>query len=149
MLFATGCRRGELIALTFDDWNMSESTLLIKHNRVYGENGSVIKKPKMEKIRTIYVGTDLNRVIAKEKIKYKEKKLKYGPGFMDSNLMVCQDNGKWYEPDAISVKWKRFLRDNNLPLVGMHSCRHAFATLGIAECVDIASLSRHLGHSQI
>ncbi len=148
LLFATGCRRGEIISITFDDWDSETMTIQIQNNRVRAEKGSVVKKPKMDKVRTIYVGPEMNALIRRQLIQYKENKLYYGPDFQDSRLMVCQPNGACYQPDSISHKWKRFLKANGLPVVGMHICRHAFASLALAEGCDIASISRYLGHAQ-
>lgn len=149
LLFSTGCRRGEIISMAFDDWNPEKMTIQVGKNRVRAENGSVLKKPKMDKIRTIYIGPEMNTLIQKQLVRYKESKLYYGPEFIDSRLMVCQPDGNCYQPDSISHKWRRFLKSNDLPVVGMHACRHAFASLALAEGCDIASVSRYLGHSQI
>lgn len=149
LLFATGCRRGEIISMTFDDWNPEKMTIQVGKNRVRTENGSVLKKPKMDKIRTIYIGPEMNSLIQRELTKYKENKLCYGSEFIDSRLMIRQPDGNCYQPDSISHKWRRFLKSNDLPVVGMHACRHAFASLALAEGCDIASVSRYLGHSQI
>ncbi len=148
LLFATGCRRGEIISMTFDDWDAAAMTIQIRNNRVRAEKGSVVKKPKMDKVRTIYVGPEMNALIQRQFVQYKENKLYYGPDFQDSRLMVCQPDGACYQPDSISHKWKRFLKANGLPIVGMHTCRHAFASLALAEGCDIASISRYLGHAQ-
>ena len=78
---------------------------------------------------------------------YNSKKLSKGAAFVDSDLVVCQENGKPYQPDSMSQKWRRFIAQHNLKAIRFHDLRHTCATAMIEAGVDIKTVQERIGHA--
>lgn len=61
--------------------------------------------------------------------------------------MFTNDYGGLINPDTLSTWFKKFIRRYDLPDIHFHNLRHTVATLLIAGGVDIATVSKRLGHS--
>ncbi|MCI5604052.1 MAG: tyrosine-type recombinase/integrase [Clostridia bacterium] len=61
--------------------------------------------------------------------------------------MFTNEIGGVINPDTISSWFKGFIKRYNLPNAHIHTLRHISATLLIAGGVDIAKVSKRLGHA--
>lgn len=150
LLVTVGLRRGELLALTWDDIDFDNSIINIRHNMVRGEKGCIIKAPKSESgIRNIRIGDDVMRELRKAKVEYMTDVLSYGAGFQNLGFVIRQEDGSPFLPDSISRKWRRFLESNNLPKIRLHDLRHSNATALIQAGVNPRVVQQRLGHSDV
>lgn len=71
LAITTGMRRGELLALQWEDVNLADNTIHIRHSLSYTKkNGYQIRKPKTEKsVRTISVNPKIMNELNKHKLK--------------------------------------------------------------------------------
>ena len=147
---SVGLRRGELIALRWEDVDFKEKTISVVENRVLAGGEEITKAPKSKAgLRTITVGDKVICELKKAQRKYYENKLAMGKGFTDSGLVVCKENGEGYYPDAITKKWARFVKKNGLKKICFHSLRHSCATAMIEAGVDPKTVQQRLGHADI
>lgn len=51
-------------------------------------------------------------------------------------------------PDSVTQWFHKFVKRNDLPDVHVHSLRHTYASLQIAEGTPLMVVSRNLGHAQ-
>ena len=135
----TGMRRGELIALRWQDVDFSEKKLYVRHSIVSVQGVPEMKGPKTESGKREIALSD--RIL--EMLDEQRKR------FPRSEYVVCQKNGQPFTPDAFSRKFQRFLSRNHLPHLRLHDLRHASATLMIEHGVDIKTVQSRLGHSDI
>ena len=63
--------------------------------------------------------------------------------------MFTWENGRAVHPEVISKTFTRLTRTVGLRQVRFHDLRHGSASLQLAARVDIAVLSKRLGHSQV
>ena len=75
------------------------------------------------------------------------QRLMMGDQWQECGKVFTSENGSVINPDTLSSWFKRFVQRNNLPDIHIHSLRHTAATLLIANGVDIATVSKRLGHS--
>ena len=65
-MVTVGLRRGELLALRWEDIDLDNNLLKVRKNMVCGEKGVIIKEPKSEAgIRDIHIGDDVVKVLRK------------------------------------------------------------------------------------
>lgn len=71
------------------------------------------------------------------------------------DLYVLGDlNGKHMSPHRLGVNWSKFAKKNGIigterKPISYHDLRHSFATRSIAAGIDVATVSRILGHASI
>jgi integrase len=145
-----GLRRGELLALRWEDIDFHKKLLKIRRNMVRGEDDYIIKAPKSEAgIRDICVGDEVIAYLNKEKIRYMTDMMAYGKGFQDLGFVIRQEDGSPIRPDSMSRQWRRFLEANSLPPIRFHDLRHSNATALIQAGVNPRVVQQRLGHSDV
>ena len=63
--------------------------------------------------------------------------------------MFTRDDGAPIFPDALTQWFGDFVKRSGLPPVHVHSLRHTFASLMIADGTPLVVVSRRLGHAQV
>lgn len=150
LAFSLGLRRGELLALTWHDIDFKKSEITIDKSTYNLKGERKVKAPKTETgNRVLSIGDKLLHELKLARADYLRRRFELGAGFIDSNLVICQENGKPYHPDAFSNKWKRFIKKHGIRKIRFHDIRHTNATTLISEGVDMKTIQSRLGHSDI
>ena len=153
----TGCRRGELIALTWNDIDFKESAVSINKSvcRVSGKN--IVKSTKTKgSIRTIAIPTIVTELARKWKTEQTLYRFTIGSQWKGTDNIFIQWNGLQMNLETPYQAFHRIINNYNasrpetapeLPLIPLHGLRHTAATLLIGQGVDIRTVSGRLGHS--
>ena len=146
----TGLRRGELLALRWEDIDLEKKVMHIHRNRVYAGGKVVEKTPKTESsIRDITFGEGLKTYLEGEYDKYFEDKYEYGSLFKDKGYVIRQWNGNPYHPQSWKCKWERFTKATGLTHIRFHDLRHSHCTALIESGIDMKTVQYRMGHSNI
>ncbi|MCC0671627.1 site-specific integrase [Clostridioides sp. ES-S-0145-01] len=148
--FYTGMRRGEIIALTWDDIDLDNKTITVKHTLIKKKNGMFeLSQPKTESsCRTIFTGDTLVRTLKEHKLYQKKMKLKYGEFYFDSDWVCTKENGQQvtiHTMDTIVRQIREALNND----FHFHCLRHTHATLLLENGANIKDIQNRLGHSQL
>lgn len=142
LLYDTGMRINECLSLT---WSKLDGNQLTIDRQAMVVNSEVkwcpLKTAKSK--RTIYV-TDYDRDLLYQ---LKELKSKAVPQLDDYFIF-----GKAKHPistTAVRDKFSFMIKDLDLPRITLHGFRHSHASLLFKNSMDIAYISRRLGHSNI
>ena len=144
---ATGCRRGELLALQWSDLNESTSELSVSKSLEQTKAGLRVKSTKSEKPRHFAVPESALPVLADHRAEQEGDKRLFGPDYQDHGLIFCQPNGAYYSPDRLGARVKELMIKAGLDGVSLHSLRHTNATESLRNGVPLAEVSRRLGHA--
>ena len=145
-----GLRRGEMLALRWDDIDFKTNTIKVRWKMVNGENGIIIKAPKSEAgIRDIKVGDEVMAELKKGRTQYMTDMISNSSIFQNLNFVIRQEDGSPLHPDSMTRKWSRFLKDNDLPHIRLHDLRHSNATALIQAGVNPRVVQQRLGHSDV
>lgn len=148
--FCVGLRRGEMLALRWEDVDFETKNLYIHRNMVLADGKIIEKEPKSEAgIRHIPVGDRMIKHLKNAHTQYLQDKLALGKGFFDDGYVIRQKNGKYLRPDSLTQKWGRFIKRNNLPHIRFHDTRHSCATEMIASGIDPKTAQTRLGHADV
>ena len=149
LLVCLGIRRGELMALTWSSIDFDNKLVNIDKNVVRVKlKGIVTKDPKSESGKRIIDAPDvLIDFLRRERVAYWERKLKHGADYHDNDLVVCQANGKPFEVDYYTHKFRRFLVSNGLKKIRLHDLRHSHATYMLRLGVNVKAMQKRMGHS--
>ena len=148
LLITTGIRRGECIGLKWSDIDERHSTITIARSVVYTpESGISVSTPKTaNSIRSIPIMPSalhlLQQLKEQTRRKYPDTILKEAfvfPG--EKDLFLPRD------PNAVTRRVKRFMKNNGFPDLSPHDLRHSCATLLLSQGADIKSVQEILGHA--
>jgi len=148
---ATGMRRGELLALRWQDVDLERKTLQVRRavdqlpHRGYIEN-----EPKTARgIRQIELPQFVIDALKKQRAYQSEQRQKAGEKWEDHNLVFTNAHGKYIPPKLLWKKYKALLAEAQLPNIRFHDLRHSAATLMLTMGVHPKVVQELLGHSQI
>ena len=133
LVLYTGCRRGEALALTYEDIDFMNNTISINKVVVfeYGKPKIYHRAKSQDGIRTIPLLTPLRNVLSNKK-----------KGFVfhvdDQPLTLSQFN----------IFWRKYKKETGINL-SPHQLRHAFATICFDAGLTPKDASQILGHSKI
>lgn len=134
----SGLRKGELVALRWDDLDVQSRTISVSRQYVRNPDGSLeLTRPKTENsVRLVSIpqaGVDL---LIQEHERHPDS-----PYLFPSPL-----TGEMYHPDSVVNLHKKILKDAGLEHFRFHDLRHTFATTALQNGVDVKTVSSMLGH---
>ena len=133
----TGMRRGEIVALQWDDLNMQTGELHICRQATTVHGNIHICAPKTKSsIRTVILPPDIVRLLAEYKKRINSRWMFPSPVKEDAP----------YHPSAIRKVLDRTLERAECKHVRFHDLRHTFATTALANGMDVKTLSAIIGH---
>jgi integrase len=143
----SGCRRGELCALTWVDLDFDAGVMIVSKSLEQTKAGLRVKRTKSGKSRTIGLDDFTLDVLAAHREDQKQDKANFGSDYQDNNLVFCQPNGAFYSPDHVGTRIKTLLRKAGFPNFSLHSLRHSHASILLGNGTPIAVVSERLGHA--
>ena len=134
----SGIRKGELVALRWEDLDVEHRTISVSKQALGGLGKElVVNRPKTENsIRAISIPQDAVDLLVLEHEKHPEN-----PYLFPSPL-----TGGMYHPDSVVNLHKKILKDAGLEHIRFHDLRHTFATMALQNGVDVKTVSNMLGH---
>lgn len=128
----TGARRGEVMALTFNDINFERYSIDFNKSKINITAGTKIKDIKTGKNRQFYV--------SKKYIQHVKDYYNY-LGKPDKNTALFT-----MHPDTYSKKFKQFLNDNNLREINLKDLRALNESILVNKGLDVVDVAKRLGH---
>lgn len=148
----TGARRGELFALTWDSLDFNDNRIHIDRNLLYRKDeGIYLDTPKTDSsIRWVTIPNDIMELLKEYHQEQMETIETLGSYYVGSGEFIfSRDNGLPLHPDTFTDWLNRFCKRHDLPHIHPHTLRHTSASVLIFSGLDIASVSKRLGHSDI
>lgn len=152
LLLITGARRGEILGLKWSAVDFTNNRIHICNNVLYYPDVGIYQDtPKTDTSnRWIALPAATMDLLTAWKTEQEADAKKKGAFYKNpEGLLFTQENGSLMCPDSVTTFLRRFSKKNNLPHIYPHKFRHTMASMLIFKNVDIASVSRRLGHSQI
>ncbi len=151
LLLLTGLRRGELLGLEWQDISFSNKTLYIARTSQYlPSRGVFTDTPKTKSSKRLVVVSEQVLDILKEQLMWQKCQSK-NPSckWINSGRVITSENGSPLPPDRLTHWFGKFIKRTNLPPIHIHSLRHTYATLCIANGVPITAVAAQLGHANV
>ena len=125
LLITTGMRRGECMGLQWGDIDETASTVRIERNVSYTpESGVIVSTPKtVNSIRTIPIMPGTLRLLQQ----YQQEVQKQNPGTILKSAFLFPKGGDVFaarDPNSITRRVKRFMKNNGFPDLSPHDLRH-------------------------
>ncbi len=151
LLLVTGCRRGKVLGLRWDKVDFEKNQIYICNNVLYRSDIGIFEDtPKTAKsIRYVALPLETMKLLWQYRVWQNQERLRLGEYFQDQGLLFTQDSGGPMHPDSVTTWLSRFSKRHNLPRIHPHTFRHTAATLLLYNGVDVATVAKRLGHSQV
>ena len=147
----TGLRRGELLGLEWGDVNWKEHTIMIRRTSQYLPGKGVFTDTTKNKSsqRLIHIPQAIITVLIEQKQWQEREAERLGDLWQDSNRIITNEIGMPMYPDSLTHWFEEFIKRNDLPKIHLHSLRHTYATLCIANNVPLTTVAAQLGHATV
>jgi integrase len=151
LALSTGLRRGELLALKWDDIDLEEGRLSVRRSLGRSSTqGIVIAEPKTPQgRRSVRLSEPIVAALRAHRRRQLEQRLSAGPEWRESGYIFTTSIGTTLDPRNLGIDFKRMLTKAKLPLIRFHDLRRSAATIALSQDVHPKIVSEMLGHSRI
>lgn len=137
LALASGCRRGELLALTYDDISHYNRILSVTKSLEQTSRGLRLKLPKNGRPRRCTLPHAVMLLLPQYGMK----------GERNEGLLFPGPDGKWRSPALVSQTIVRRLRKAGIENASLHSLRHTHASEILSRGIPVTAVAARLGHS--
>ncbi|OKZ68140.1 MAG: hypothetical protein BHV88_13565 [Clostridiales bacterium 41_12_two_minus] len=151
LLLLTGLRRGELLGLEWKDIDFKNRTLTISRTSQYlPKRGVYTDEPKNKSSRRlVLISTQVVLILQEQQRWQAFQASQLGNGWDPCGRIITGEDGSPLHPDRLTRWFAKFIQRTDLPPVHIHSLRHTYATLCIAQGVPITAVAAQMGHANV
>jgi len=156
MAAATGMRRGEILALRWQDVELVRDPVTREYRGIITVRRSLeqtsaglnFKLPKTERsARKITIPAILGEALVAHKGKQAQLRLLMGAAYQDHDLVVAREDGMPRSPRNFSHAFYEFVRKKGLPVIRFHDLRHSHASILLKAGESVNVVADRLGHT--
>ena len=157
MAFATGLRRGELLALTWDDIKDGIVDVNKKYGNfvTYGPDGKAIWERKIGPLKTstsyrqVPLPTKVQQVLRDYKLELLKLQMLNIQGYKRNNLVFPNEQGEYQNINRPTRRLKSVCKKAGVEYISLHATRHSYITRLFELGVDPKTIQRLAGHKNI
>jgi integrase len=143
----SGCRRGEALAVTWDDMDLERGRWEIRRSLVTIGNAAVFGAPKSGRGRVVALDQATVATLRTHRVRQNEERLAWGPAYEDGNLVFCRENGTPLHPNEITHVFVRLVARAGLPKIRLHDVRHSAVTAMLRSGIPVKVVAERVGHA--
>ncbi len=145
-LFATGARRGEVLALLWDDIDLDKGTVSINKAAQWVKGQRLIGPTKTGANRSIPIDPPTIKTLKSHRAKQAGEKIG-SVHWQENNLVFCHSDGSPLRPDYPYGVFKRYSQRAGVRPIRLHDIRHTHATWLLEAGEQLHVVSERLGHA--
>lgn len=148
LLAFSGCRIGEILALTWDDIDFKTNELTISKTVARSNSYYISETPKTKKSnRVIFLD---GKTIKQLKFwKLEQRKFMFKLGFSKVNYVITNEENNFTINQTIADRYNIYRERAELPYIGLHGFRHTHASMLYEAGADHKEVQERLGHANI
>ena len=145
-----GLRLGETLGLRWQDVDLDEAVVQVRHALSLVDGEWRLVPPKTERSRRrLPLGTIAVEALRAHRVRQSQERLAAGPSWHDGDFVFATETGLPLDQGNVQRAHYRNLRNAGLPHHRIHDLRHTCATFLLAQGVDLRVVMEVLGHSQV
>ena len=147
----SGLRRGELCGLKWEHINMANGRIVLGPQRTSVGYRVVVREAETEAgdERIVWLDEDALAALKGWRLQQRKERLAWGEGYTDDGYVFTREDGQPLHPDRVSKVVKRAMIRHGLGRAKLHDLRHFRASALISSGVEIAKVSKIMGHKNI
>lgn len=167
LIAATGLRRGEACGLRWSDVDLARGVLVVRQQLVQvaipaertptcpscGQvhKGHVFGPPKTSsgEARVVELDGGTLGVLLAHRLAQDTERTAWGSAYVDHGLVFSREDGNPLPLDHVTKRFRELATAAELRPIRLHDLRHGAASLMLAAGVDLALVSKRLGHSSV
>jgi integrase len=163
---ATGLRRGEALGLRWDDVDLDGGVIVVRQQLLQVSNPNARRtcpycaqthnqasfgQPKTSsgEARVVELDTGTVGVLLAHRLQQDLERVQWGEAYSEHGLVFAREDGTPIPPELVTKAFTELCKAAGVRPVRLHDLRHGAASLRLAAGVDIAVVSKQLGHSTI
>lgn len=152
LLAYSGARKGEVLALCWQDIDFEEQTLRINKTLTRGKkNKLIIQTPKTIKSKR-KISLDDTTIEMMKKWRKEQLEINFKLGFnatQNSQLVFANSKNEWIAPSKVGQKYDCIVKRYKLKRITIHGFRHTHCSLLFEAGATVLMVQERLGHSDI
>jgi integrase len=141
----TGLRRGELLALRWEDVDLDAGTVRVRHQ--LGDDGQLAELKTERSRRIVDLDPETVAVLRQHRKDQTARRLAIGAGWLDRGLVFTAVDGRPLRPDAVTKAFANAVAHSGLPRIRLHDLRHSRASHLARAGAHPVVIQTQLGHS--
>jgi integrase len=149
VLLALGCglRRGEILALRWEDINLNAGTIRVARATEQTRGGIRVKETKTGRIRVVVMPALIAEALRRQRTEQAAMRLRLGPMWEQAGLVCPNTTGKLWTPRDFTACFHAFVRRGNIiPRFRFHDLRHTHASYLLQAGIPVRAVAERLGH---
>lgn len=151
-LIRTGMRKGEAMAIQWEDINFEKGEISINKTLLYhvSKEEAAFGPPKTpSSFRTIKIDKFLCEELKKLNLLQKKNKLLLGDKYSTLHFVFCKSNGFRLRERTLQTAFERLKRKSEVTNIVIHDLRHTHAVMLLEAGVSMKEIQERLGHKDI
>ena len=147
MLLVTGARRGEVLALRWENVDLETGVLTIRHSVSQLNGVTTIKGTKTHQTRRIALDAETVALLTEHRAEVATRCVELGDRFDEQRFLFSNqpDHSRPCNPSGVSHRYARMVAKLGIR-THLHAMRHYSATELLASGVDLRTVAGRLGH---
>lgn len=148
----TGCRKGEVLVLTWNDVNFKDNTITINKTLTLGlGNRLIVQTPKTKTSkRVLPMDPGTMSILKAWKLQQNRDMLKLGFNTMNREQLLFPNlSNEYISPQKVGQKIETICKKNDMKVITPHGFRHTHCSILFEAGASVKEVQDRLGHSDI
>ncbi len=146
LLIATGARRGESLALTWEDVDLELGTVRISKGVTWVHGVREVNTTKTEEERVVPIDSRTVAALKGHRTRQAQERLAC-PQWQEGDLVFCRPDGSPLPPDFAYRQFLKLIEAAGVPKIRLHDLRHTHATWLLEAGEQLHVVAERLGHA--
>lgn len=146
----TGLRRGEALALRWEDIDLKYGRLSVRRSFVPIGATVIVGEPKTRRgTRLVPLDPGTVATLKRRRSQQRQERLAWEGAWNDTGLVFTREDGSLIHPEQAIKNFASAVKKAGVPTIRLHDLRHTNATLAFAAGVHPKVISERLGHATV
>ncbi|WP_424949464.1 tyrosine-type recombinase/integrase [Deinococcus sp.] len=150
LALSTGMRRGELMALRWENTDLEQGFIRVKQSLVELKEGLQITEPKTRASkRLIPLAADAVDVLRSHRVRQAQERAQVGTKWQEHDLVCPTSIGTYLDSANLTRAFQQLSKVAGVPVIRLHDMRHTHASLLALRGVTPKVIADRLGHTNV